>query len=235
MEETPKRPGLLEALTHMLNRASVKRNLDLTVFGHPLAEEVSWGPQVMGGSNFKTHSFKELSTSKAAFATSRGMYAFSLVFTIMGGGFAFLPAFVDWEGSALFASLMGLLFFGVGLYMLFFFSRNKVFDKESGYYYKGSLPKGGSLGQRGKNYVALDQIVAIQILDENVSGNESSYHSYEINLVLADATRINVVDHSKTEQIMDDADKLAYFLDLPIWNKADAYVDDTLDAEDWED
>ncbi|RWX50781.1 hypothetical protein VU01_12641, partial [Candidatus Electrothrix marina] len=51
-----------------------------------------------------------------------------------------------------------------------------------------------------------------------MSGNKSSYCSYEINLVLQDGSRINVVDHGKKNRIREDAHALAEFLGKPLWD-----------------
>ena len=64
----------------------------------------------------------------------------------------------------------------------------------------------------------LEEIYAIQLLKEYCRGDKSSYYSYELNLVLEDASRINVVDHGKLNLIRSDAEKLAAFLDIPLWD-----------------
>lgn len=59
----------------------------------------------------------------------------------------------------------------------------------------------------GKNIIPLNQIHALQIISEWVPG-KSSYTSYELNIVLKDATRINIVDHNNIKQIRLDAEKI---------------------------
>jgi hypothetical protein len=41
--------------------------------------------------------------------------------------------------------------------------------------------------------------------------------SYELNLVLKDGRRINVVDHGGADKIRTDAATLADFLGVPVW------------------
>jgi hypothetical protein len=53
---------------------------------------------------------------------------------------------------------------------------------------------------------------------EFVSGSKNSYHSYELNLVLNDGSRINVVDHGNLERLRSDASTLSRFLDKPVWD-----------------
>jgi hypothetical protein len=51
-----------------------------------------------------------------------------------------------------------------------------------------------------------------------VTGNKNSYYSYELNLVLDDGSRINVVDHGNLDRLRSDAQTLSRFLDKPVWD-----------------
>jgi hypothetical protein len=69
----------------------------------------------------------------------------------------------------------------------------------------------------------LEDIVGIQILGECVqsthSGNTSTtFLSYELNLVLGDASRKNVVDHGHLESLRQDAAMLGGFLNVSVWD-----------------
>jgi hypothetical protein len=57
-------------------------------------------------------------------------------------------------------------------------------------------------------------------LCEYVTGNKSSYYSYELNLVLDDGRRINVIDHGNLDRLRSDAQPLSRFLDKPVWDAA---------------
>ena len=59
---------------------------------------------------------------------------------------------------------------------------------------------------------------ALQLLPELVRGDKSSYYSYELNLVLSDGTRRNVVDHGSLAKLREDAAQLSARLNLPIWD-----------------
>ena len=74
------------------------------------------------------------------------------------------------------------------------------------------------LVERGDSSAPLSSIHALQLLSEFVSGSKSSYHSYELNLVLNDGSRINVVDHGNLDRLRSDANTLSRFLDKPIWD-----------------
>ena len=75
----------------------------------------------------------------------------------------------------------------------------------------------GTGGAQG-SATPLSAIHALQLVSEHVRGNKSSYWSYELNLVLGDGSRINVVDHGNLDQLRADAQTLAGFLNKPVWD-----------------
>lgn len=95
----------------------------------------------------------------------------------------------------------------------------RIFDKQQGLYYatyQFKLHK--SRRQQTKDYLSLKSIVAIQIIGEYVQSDDGSYKSFELNLVLDDASRRNVVDHGNLKSIIKDAEMLSAFLNIPIWH-----------------
>lgn len=64
----------------------------------------------------------------------------------------------------------------------------------------------------GKTVFPFSQIHALQIISEFIPGKYGNYKSYELNLILKDATRVNIVDHKNIEQIRLDAQKTSKFL-----------------------
>src|SRR5689334_7608503 len=104
-----------------------------------------------------------------------------------------------------FLTLFGLPFSAIGVYL--FWPKPLVFD--------------GSANQcrLGGRVMPYSEIHAIQIVPELVSGDESAdWLSYELNLVLHDGTRLNVVDHSKADVIRSEAQLLADHLRCKVWD-----------------
>ncbi|MFT6213337.1 MAG: hypothetical protein ACJARD_001473 [Alphaproteobacteria bacterium] len=76
----------------------------------------------------------------------------------------------------------------------------------------------------------MDNIYALQIISETISettGNSNDNHrrtryfkSYELNVVLKDGSRVNILDHGKIERLTEDAQKLSQFLGKPLWSAA---------------
>ena len=80
---------------------------------------------------------------------------------------------------------------------------------------------GGRFRPLSDDDVARIHHAALQLLSEHVSGNDSSYYSYELNLVLEDGRRLSVVDHGDCEQLREDAQLLSQLLGKPVWDAAD--------------
>ena len=103
--------------------------------------------------------------------------------------------------------------------MFYHFYMPCVFDKQLGIFYKSYTFKLHEANRKQRdNYIPLKSIVAIQIIGEHVRSDDGSYKSFELNLVLEDNTRKNVIDHGNLKSIIDDAHMLSEFLDVPIWH-----------------
>jgi hypothetical protein len=115
--------------------------------------------------------------------------------------------------------IVGGVFTMAGLLMFYHFYKPIVFDKTSGFYLKGyNTNNATKKNSKTSEQIALNTIVALQIIGENVRGSKSSFNSFELNLVLKDGSRKNIVDHGSLKSIVDDADLLSTFLDIPIWH-----------------
>lgn len=187
-----------------------------------IKKRVDISPLKPGGSNFKTHALIEQSSSKLYYRPSLGGAAFGFTFFAIGLGFTIFnlsfdkglmqdPSLFNFFGLA-----FGLLFAFVGGFMLYYLYKPRVFDKQSGYYYKGYNFRPNE--KQLKHQFRLHEIIAVQIIGETIRGKDGSYGSFELNLVLNDGTRQNVVDHGNLKSIIDDAHCLSEFLNVPIWH-----------------
>jgi len=101
-----------------------------------------------------------------------------------------------------------------------------AFDKAEGIFLKGREQIGDFNNSLIKaKPVKLDQIHAIQLISEYVTGlsdfnnsDDVRFHSYEINLILKNSERVNVIDHGDGFQVLADAERLSLFLNVPVWN-----------------
>ena len=114
-------------------------------------------------------------------------------------------------GGAVFTVGGGLLWASRG--------RPLVFDPQSGFFWRGKLPRGRwPEPSLVRDLTPLSEIHALQLLTERVRGDKSSYDSHELNLVLRDGRRLNVVDHGDLDRLRRDAGRLASLLGKPVWD-----------------
>lgn len=120
-----------------------------------------------------------------------------------------------------FALFFGGIFLAVGLMLFHFMTKPCVFDTFYGCFYKGRKRPRESIGidkNKKNNLTKLNDVEAIQVIRERINSKNGSYYSYEINLVLSDASRVNVVDHGNQTAIIEDAELLATALGVPFWD-----------------
>lgn len=202
-------------------------SVDPEIFNHPVAQKTDWHPLRGGGSNFKTHRLDSSNPDRLVFRATLGAKLFSGLFTVIGLFGLVVPMVIfitggmqDWPlfGFALF---FGGIFLALGLFLMHGFLLPRVFDTFYGFYYKGwKRPKHKNTISESKktDIIGLNEVDAIQVLRERIRSKNGSYYSYEINLVLKDASRVNIIDHGKQAAVIEDAETLAQALGVPLWD-----------------
>lgn len=186
--------------------------------GDPVAKTTEWTPCKRGGSNFCTHVLVRRGPGRVAFRPTVGAIFFYVLFLAFGVfalvfGLAAASAKNGNAGPFLVLLVFGLVFGGVGVSMTWSGTRPIVFDRTIGMFWKG-----WGTPQQGKGtYVQLGDVHALQVISEYCA-SKHSFYSYELNLVLADGSRMNVVDHGDLARIRQDGAVLADFLGLPLWD-----------------
>jgi hypothetical protein len=209
-------------------------SFDTTQFNDPLAETIEWTPAKGGGSNLRTHKLVQTGAEQAKFKITLSAQLATGVFLVTGLGvlifglcmfsnvFFGVPEMTGDKGpgTATFLSLLGLTFAGVGGGLMYAMSIPRVFDVHQSYYWRGrKSPDRVMNPEEIKTLIPLDTIHALQIIQERCHGNKGkTYYSYELNLVLEDGERVNVVDHGNIKKLREDAETLARLLDKPIWD-----------------
>jgi hypothetical protein len=214
---------LLEKLQNLVRTRSA---FDPSQLGDPLALQTNWTPAKGGGSSFRTHKLIEVNPNRLEFRASVGALLFYLIFLLVGVGVSFGITYsklssgrFSWNMETIMPLLLGLVFASIGGGMFFFGTTPIVFDKREGYFWKGRKDPAELFDKTSlKNLAKLDEIHALQLIAEYCRGNKSSFYSYELNLVLQDGQRINVVDHGNPAKLQEDAATLSAFLKKPIWD-----------------
>ncbi|MDA3885592.1 MAG: hypothetical protein PF638_08370 [Candidatus Delongbacteria bacterium] len=216
---------MFEKIKQALLRRREKVVIDPSRFSDPVADVTEWGHAKRGGTKFRTHKLVSFGGQRMGFKGSIAAKIFSLVFAMAGLGVIIgFSVFMstgntEFELPMIIPFIFGTIFFLVGYFMYRHMTAPIVFDKNQGFFWKGRKnPREVFNIDSIKVHAELDQIHAIQILSEYCHTDKSHYYSYELNLVLKDSSRINVIDHGNLIKLREDANTLAGFLEVPIWD-----------------
>lgn len=178
---------------------------------------IDWNPCVGGGSNYKSRKLS-VKEDKLLFKPTPLNYIFPLMFcgiptimlfTIIGSG----------DNIPLPMIPFLLVFILIGIFVGNLLARPIVIDLNKKIFYKGfKVPK------KEKKITKLSNVIALQLLTEyvvssNSNGGTSRYYSHEINFILKDYKRINIVDHGNKNSIIEDAKIISKTLNIPIVTK----------------
>lgn len=198
---------------------------DPSLFGDPIALQTGWTPAGGGGSF--ADKLVEVSSGRLEFRGSVKARLSFFVFLLIGVGVLIgVPAHKLSSGGLSFNKdtvvpmLIGLAFLFAGSFLLYLSTVPVVFDKQKGFFWKGRKAPDEVLDMKTLKYcVKLEDIHALQLIAEFVSGpKKSSYYRYEMNLVLGDGKRINVVVDGDKNKIREKAGSLSGFLNKPVWD-----------------
>lgn len=191
---------------------------------HPIDSQTSWAPLTSGGSSFKTHKLKEIDSDRVEFRSTIGARFFAMIFggiglaASIGGLIALFASGVNNLPIGIGLTLFGGIFAAVGIHLYRKFDKPIIFDLSDGLFWRGKHPNFLDAEEKSYAWCKTEEITGIQILQKRVKHDKSSYYSYEINLILEDAGRRQVVDHGHLTQISKDALQLGEFLQVPVWN-----------------
>ena len=216
---------MLPKLIDKLKRTKTVTPADVNKFNDSVAQKTSWEPLKKGGASFGTHRLVKTSERRLEFKPTIFAVVFYLIFALVGLGILGFVIVQEYQsGFALETDLVflvigGIIFSSVGIALGYLGTKPIVFDKEYGFYWKGKKrPNRDIEYSHAELFTPLNDIHALQILSEYIKGNKSSYYSYELNLVLRDGSRLNVVDHGNLDKIREDSRKVSQFINRPVWD-----------------
>lgn len=220
-----------EKLEEISLKAKEKERAIGLKFCDPIAEQTGWSPIKGGGSNFKSQALKvdefnnQLKVVKSAagkiFFGLFGLIGFGVLIAVAGSETGYFAERFTEDGGLIPMTIFGLVFFLVGT-IPFFRNKYLVFDKAMGYCWEGNKsPRNVIRAEETSKLIKLNRIRALQIIKERISSSKSSYYSYELNLILDDGSRVNVMDHGSQSSIREDANKLSEYLDVPVFDGSD--------------
>ncbi|TYP74946.1 hypothetical protein [Aquimarina intermedia] len=185
-----------------------------------IAQQIDWSPANSGGSNFVSHEIKQVSSSILKVKKTSTLNLFGGVFFLAGLNyvvlayyFAYIDGILEEQSTLKNMQLFfreGGVFLLLGVVFLVMFASTATFNKQLNRF------------KKGKFTISFSEIYAIQLITEFVQssgGSSGSYLSHELNLVLTNGNRINIMDHGVKAHIEEDAILLGKFLNIPVWNK----------------
>jgi hypothetical protein len=181
-------------------------------FGDPLAATVEWTAASSGGASFRDRQYCQVTQDLVHFRRTYEIYLLGLF------GISFMLVFV-------FVGIVtdSLVFSGFGIAGVIFFICASGYES-----HEISFNRRAALFSRGRRRlfflvepgaeVRLTDIHALQLIAKR-SGfyGSDTWPTYELNLVLGDGSRENVVDHGDETALTADAQRLAQFLGVPLW------------------
>jgi hypothetical protein len=218
---------MLKRILEKLSALCAKKiPFDPAVLNDPIALRTAWTPAKNGGASFQTHRLVSIHPYRMEFRPTVGFLLFGGFFMFMGVGAVFLSIVFAIQSHtfpagliAIFPMLIGLVFALTGGWLMYTGSARIIIDKEEKAAWKGrKSPREVFNISELKDYSEIKNIHALQLISEHCDGSDSSYTSYELNLVLADGKRINLIDHGNRKKLIADAQTLAEFLGVPLWN-----------------
>ncbi|MCB0738750.1 MAG: hypothetical protein KDC92_14645 [Bacteroidetes bacterium] len=185
---------------------------------------VEWKPMPNAGSaNFVSAKLNVVSDSKIEIVPSNGMGCFIWLFIGIGIFLLLISLSIVWlfgidsmkeawvvPAAGAFFVLFSLLFKKLG-------TRRSYCDLALGYFWQGKKDLNTLTTGEAKNQVRLSEIAALQMLKKEVLSSKRNYTNIELNLVLKNGKRINLLSHIDGNQIAADAVIIASLLKLQVW------------------
>jgi hypothetical protein len=193
--------------------------------------KTEWTPLVNGGQSNKSHRIVEINDERIAFKISFSSIFFYSLFIIAGliaiVAIVFGPA-LGLQGSVNHPVLglgMGVLFIGVGIFLLYRGSKQIQFDSRLKAMWHGKVDPDKIINKGSiSHYTSLKKLHAIQVIQEFIEGDlhdngkRRSFYSYELNLIMDDGRRVNVLDHGNKKAIFNQAQAIAELFNIPLWD-----------------
>lgn len=191
------------------------RPADMAKFAGAESVKTGWTPAHPGAKKFRTHDLVKVSADRIELRPAAAVKA--VCWILLAAGAVVTAGFVLYLvrtrvatlGPELFmVGVAGVTLVAVGWGMLGLELKTIVFDMRQGSFSKG------------KEARRLEEVHALQILSKRFAGENLSYDSHELNLVLGDGKRVNVLDHGDLPALRVAASAISDLLGKPVWDAA---------------
>ncbi|MDH5596832.1 MAG: hypothetical protein OEY44_01900 [Candidatus Peregrinibacteria bacterium] len=221
---------IVNFISNILELKKKESLVDPAAFNDPLALKIDWTPLAPGGASFRTHKAVMISTTRIEFKSTFLNLLFPLlalfvpllilIAAYISGDLPFLLKPQTAKHYAMLASC--ILFVLAGVIVAWHVRKAIVFDRAANAFWKGRRRAQMVPGpEEIPNSVPLPDIYALQVIPEKIMGtgdHGSTYTSFELNLVRKSGERVNVIDHGNKKRLLEDAQMIAQFLNIPVWD-----------------
>ena len=193
--------------------------------------KTEWTPLHGGGQNFKSHTLVKVSDDRLVFKRSLSssiFYGLTILAGLITMGLSIFGSLLGMSHSEnpLYGIAFGLLFVGVGVYLYIKGAPTINLDRKLKALWKGRVEASAVINKSSiDGYTPLNKLHAVQVIEESVSGSgdedngrSNSYDSYEVNLVMSDGKRVNILDHGNKKAIDEDSKTIASLFKVPLWD-----------------
>lgn len=210
-----------------LEAKNVSASVPPSHFNDPIALETEWTGYPGGGQDYR---LRKVSSTRWEFHRSGSLVLWVVLLIIVGLGILIIPAYhlparLSEVGNPNFLVpvLMSVFFITTALLILGGSSKRLVFDKECGCLFKARGSANVGVGSsHPESRWELDRIHALQLIARHYIDPDATIRSkttvYETNLVLVDASRLNVTAHGDLNATREEARALSDFLGKPLWD-----------------
>lgn len=194
--------------------------------------KTEWSPLLHhGGQSNKSHNLVKVNDERIAFKRSTSSLIIYIFLTVIGLLTLTVSMFghllgMSSTGNPLYGIGVGLIFTGAGVVLLLKGGAQINMDCRLNAMWKGKIDPDAVINKKSiDGYTSLKELHAVQVIQElfqddvDDDGHRGqSFYSYEINLVMHDGKRVNVLDHGNKKAIDEQAKMIATLFDVPLWD-----------------
>jgi len=206
--------------------------------------KTNWTPLVGGGRSYQSHKLVRVNDDRIQFKTTVKVAIFFLFLSATGVFTIYLTLFGEGDSNPIVGLGLGLFMIVLGLFLFMRSTKRITFDRSLKALWKGKEDPAKMINPSGiDGYVSLKKLHAIQIIKELVesdslhdedgfSTQNDDFLSYELNLIMNDGKRINVLDHGHKQSIENQAYAISDLFDIPVWDACNIYDNEGVGLND---
>lgn len=165
----------------------------------------SWEPISLSGSGYETHHYEKRDNKLMPFPSG--------ITTLLGGLFALCSAILlldPMQGNEGLGYLLVCMFTATVGFVMMSASDKALFNKSNNSFQRNAFCLSKDL----------ENAHCLQILEKEIDRPNKWFLCYELNLVMKDGSRINILNHANYDSIVNSANEIALFTGLNIVEKS---------------